>query len=331
MNEIPRLRAADPLRARPAHVGEGVWSELRAAIASDVSPPGPVLVARRGRRWVWPGAALAAGVVALGGGVAVAARQATTDDRPLSQNGVNCLGTWAGASTHIDGSNPDYVGGPALSADPVADCAVYRKQAGKPPIHDPVASRWNTYVYVAPRGQGPADAVPIRPSTPLDAGELELTQSLPDYVDGAYSRCLDAEGAQRFAHEELQRLRLSAWKVVVRHPASVAPPEGPCADVFADVDLRIVSISPEQRRSVVRDGFLDGALDAVREGLATGIARRCVSLGEARRIADSVLAPLGHHWPTTAVPDPAARCTRVDLDVGGDVQVTIHGPAVARP
>jgi hypothetical protein len=331
VNEITRLRAADPLRRSPAApVDPGVWDGLTAEVMS-AGAPDPVKPRRRRLRG-WPGAALAAGVLALGGGLAVAGRHGPPESTaPLGGDlDLTCLGTWSSPDTWTDG-NPDAAGGPTLTADPVADCAVYRAKAGLPPTRDPVAFRWNTYVYVAPRDQVPIGAVRIRPPGPADAAALELTQSIPDYVDGVTGRCLDAQQARRFAEDELKRLRLTGWKIVTLPSGSGASPEGRCSDADADPVERTVSIRPLSARDVAAEGFLDKNLGGLRTALVDGISRRCVGLDDARRVAEQALATLATHWPLTVLPDPAARCARVDLDIGGDVQVTVHAPAKARP
>ena len=37
-----------------------------------------------------------------------------------------------------------------------------------------------------------------------------------------------------------------------------------------------------------------------------------------------------HHWPTTVVADPKAKCASVDLMVGGSIQIWVYGPEAVK-
>jgi hypothetical protein len=56
-----------------------------------------------------------------------------------------------------------------------------------------------------------------------------------------------------------------------------------------------------------------------------------VSVDEARAVADEMLAAEEHHWPTSTVVDESADCARVDLAIGGSIQVTVYGPTAVSP
>lgn len=68
-----------------------------------------------------------------------------------------------------------------------------------------------------------------------------------------------------------------------------------------------------------------GPTAAVRDGLREGIATQCLDLDSAAAVAQDVLGQ-DHHWPLAAIEDPSASCTRVDMEVGGSVLVTLRGP-----
>ena len=103
------------------------------------------------------------------------------------------------------------------------------------------------------------------------------------------------------------------------------------ASVSLDPDgLRRVVVAndrddPEARR---RSGDIAGSVFTLRDALRNGIADKCVNLTDAAALATR---SLGHepHWPLTTIEDPTASCTRVDMVVGGSVQVTLRGPATA--
>ncbi|MFF5114711.1 hypothetical protein [Streptosporangium sp. NPDC000509] len=89
---------------------------------------------------------------------------------------------------------------------------------------------------------------------------------------------------------------------------------------------------PNRRRdlNMKNTGTVDPFVYELRDALRAGIASRCVGLDEAESLAKQALGTK-HHWPLTVMPDPAASCTRVDLEVGGSIQVTLRGPKVANP
>ena len=68
----------------------------------------------------------------------------------------------------------------------------------------------------------------------------------------------------------------------------------------------------------------------LRNALRTGISTKCVSLAEAKAVATTALGETDR-WPLTTIEDPTASCTRVDMIVGGSVQVTLRGPVTASP
>ena len=99
-----------------------------------------------------------------------------------------------------------------------------------------------------------------------------------------------------------------------------------CAYVTVDVGGRAVVVGG----TADSDGILEDPLVAgIVAALQAGITDRCVSLAEARAVADEALTAIDGPFPTTSVPDESVACARVDLFVGGNVQVTVHGPTAA--
>ncbi|WP_245885930.1 hypothetical protein [Xylanimonas oleitrophica] len=65
--------------------------------------------------------------------------------------------------------------------------------------------------------------------------------------------------------------------------------------------------------------------------LRTGITEQCLSLADARAVADGVLDELElEPFPTTSIVDEAAYCSRLDVMIGGNAQVTVYGPRAAK-
>ncbi|WP_345713191.1 hypothetical protein, partial [Kineococcus glutinatus] len=239
-------------------------------------------------------------------------------------DGLTCLTAWQGSSWAEDSS-----GGPSLTADPVADCQRYQELTGAEPIPDPVAFTYEGYLVVAPRSEVPADGEVLAAPTAEDAAAFELDASLQDHVDGVRSGCFSEDEAVSFAARELERQGLTGWTVAVvpaDNPGGDA--DLPCAVAHADPATRQAQVLPHRAGSV--DHGLDGDLAVLRDALRAGIAERCVGLPEAEALATAALGA-EHHWPLSAIPDPDAACTRVDLEIGGSVQVTLRGPEVPRP
>lgn len=95
-------------------------------------------------------------------------------------------------------------------------------------------------------------------------------------------------------------------------------------------DLRLVVVAndrddPEARR---RSDDIAGSAFTLRDALRKGIVDKCVNLTDAAALATSVLGD-EPHWPTTTIEDPTASCTRVDMVVGGSVQITLRCPVTA--
>jgi hypothetical protein len=63
--------------------------------------------------------------------------------------------------------------------------------------------------------------------------------------------------------------------------------------------------------------------------LRTKIADQCLDLSDAQEAVAAALQGQQHYQATSAQLDPDAACTRVDLNVGGSVQVFLHGPETA--
>ncbi|MEU8036294.1 hypothetical protein [Streptosporangium sp. NPDC049078] len=324
---LARLRAADPiLGADLSRTDRGALDDLREGIMlTDRGTP-----ARR-ERW---GTLSRGGVVAvmaallLGGGVAYATYQQIYT--PAGIGDVSCLTEWAGPEAEAR----DGISGPDLTGDPVADCRLYREQSGRPPIPDPVVFRFNENVYVAPRSQVPPSAIVMGPAAPRDTSVRELKSVLGDWVDGMNSRCFSETEAIEFAREQLSRLGLEGWRFKVIPPnPQPGDPGGPCSYAEPDGKNNTVDVYPNRQRdlNVKNTGTVDPFVYELRDALREGIASRCVGLDEAESLARQALGTTKYRWPLAVMPDPAASCTRVDLEVAGSIQITLRGPKVANP
>jgi len=204
----------------------------------------------------------------------------------------------------------------------------------------------NPNIFVAPRSQVPGNARLLLAPTQNDEALVELDASTHDFIDGLGSRCLAPGQALVFAQSELDRLALADWTVVSENRDDFAQillrdgeirQIGPCAQVKLDRDDRTVLVASDGGEDPERWESLDVAgndvaapVKALRDVLRTAITNRCVSLPTAQAMVTSALGDK-HHWPLAAIEDFAASCTRVDLVVGGSIQITVHGPTTTTP
>ncbi|MGV8967784.1 MAG: hypothetical protein ACOH2F_16080 [Cellulomonas sp.] len=278
-------------------------------------------------------------VALLGGGAAYAVHQLGYVGGGGAADGITCLTHWAG----INDGFADSTGGPPLTADSVADCQQYQALSGRPPIDDPVAFRVGAVdprIFVAPQDQVPAGATLLLAVTPRDEALFELDASAVDMIDGLGSRCLAGDEANVFAQAELDRLGLTDWTVTSGTPGTRPPPpangdpEGPwiCATAFGDPDHLTLVVTPNNRDDIeTHNGHgTDPFVFDLRDSLRTGITDKCVNLAEAKAVATTALGD-AHHWPLTAIEDTAASCTRVDMAVGGSIEITLRGPSTTTP
>lgn len=327
---LAQLRAVNPVtEAKISHADPQALAALREGITMtgrqmpQVTDP---------RRRIWRRGAISAvvAVALLGGGAAYA----TYQQRYVGgdADGIRCLANWADQPKDL----ADNGALPQLSGDVVADCQRYQSLGGRAPIADPVAFRFNgRQIYVAPRSQVPENATAFSKSTAMEAAQFELTASIDDMVDGPNARCLSTNAAVKLAQSELDRLGLRSWKVV-----SGASADRPCARVQLDPKpgtLVVVANAPddpearrteEARLTSMASTPAVKSLFELRDALRTGIADKCVNLTGAAALATRALRG-EPHWPLTTIEDPTASCTRVDMVVGGSIQVTLRGPAIA--
>lgn len=321
------LRAADPAGlADLARTDERAFTALREGITMTAREPGTT-TKRRGRRTLVAGGLA---VALLGGGAAYAARDSWstwTKEQVIAtykgggnDGGVSCLSTW------VDPQSPDAAkvtsGGPSMSADPIADCQRYQEMAGKPPIEDPVAFSHGGGTYVTPRKAAPPSAEPAPTVEPNADALMILRASLGDYVDGGNSRCFTKAEAEDFVKRELDRLGLAGLKVTMQ-PFEAGET---CAWMHYDPPTGVVMTGGSPDGTFVPGGRHGGITRQTADALRKGIAEQCVSLAEAEAVAVQAMGAQ-HHWPTSAVMDAKSKCTTVDLQVGGSMQVFLRGPS----
>jgi len=327
---MKQLRAADPVGRVDLDAVEPVafatlreeiimtGTQLDAAEAERTAAgAGPT---RAGRKRLGRRGAIAVGLAAVlaGGGVAYAAIQAFVAQDAA---GLSCMGTWDDSA--LEGQGID-AGGPWLTGDAVADCTTMLAEAGLPPVADPVVFEHDGWVYVTPADQAPDWIEPIDTAggPAADAAVIELRQSLGDRVDGGNGACRTVDEAVAWAQSELDRLGIEDWRIETQ---GTNDSSRPCSGLSAEETGKVVVAADADPDDLYGVPELDPTVAALRAAAAD----ECLTAEQMRAIVDEELGELGHHWPTTTVQDDAAECARVDMVVGGSVQVTVYGPGAA--
>jgi hypothetical protein len=316
---INALRSADPIRRTDlGRIDPAALTALRDAVPTAEGRP----TVRPVRRWVGRAAAVGGTLAVLVGGGAAYAGYHDWYNSSGGADGITCSLDYGPMGTTGDLTS----GGPSLTGDPIADCARYQEEAGLPPIEDPVAFRDPGYfpVVVTPRDLVPEGAELLGTATAEDLAVQALEASVYDLVDGPNSVCPDPTAAVVLAQGELDRLALADWTVVTEPTVGTAE----CASVGVDAEAQVLRVQAggmDTLETFVARGDMGAEALTLREALRAGIADTCVDLGTAEAVVVQALGSQ-HHWPTSAVEDPTAECTRVDMLVGGSIQVTLHGP-----
>lgn len=309
-----RLSAADPACGIDLPRPEATLRE--AIMRTDVDEGRAATGRRRRRRRVFLAGGVA--VALLGGGGAFAAYEnwyvSTGGADRVSTDGVLCTADWS-----TRGEEGGAVGGPFLTGDPVADCASYVELTGHPTIVDPVAFWSNYTVWVAPAAQVPDDAE-RQDDWSQEVAVRELDATLNDWVDGVRSTCTPVEEAVPTVEGVLAEFGFEDLRVRTQGGGS-----GECAEAYVDRQRGVVVVLGVEE-SLASGGWVrTGPVAEIRDGLSAGIAAQCLDLESAEAVARDVLGRQ-HHWPLAAIEDPSASCTRVDMEVGGSVLVTLRGP-----
>ncbi|MFT3875959.1 MAG: hypothetical protein QM708_06000 [Propioniciclava sp.] len=347
---LAALKLADPARRVDLDaVDDRAFETLRQAITMTPGTTPQTPRTKRGRRIV----AIAAATTVLGGGVAYATY--STMFAGGASDGLTCMAAFVDPDTLDRANNPTF-GGVKLTADPVADCVTYAREAGVATIKDPVAFRYKGFLVVAPADQVPQGAERLlipglgddAPASDAAAGDrVRLAQALDDLVDRP-AGCMTAEQARAFAAFALRETGLTGWTVDAEVEGS-----GECVWPLADGAqpvIRLRSDSAELERNVPEQpkatedpkyARIDAQSASMREALRTGISEGCLNLTDARKIAEvqaresdrvvrEVLGAAGAETPVIGERDDALACSTVDIKPGGAFTVVVRGPQTAK-
>jgi hypothetical protein len=214
---------------------------------------------------------------------------------------------------------------PAVSGDPVSDCAAqWKRESGSD------APRLVAY----DNGVGgitvlPADEKPPSGFTALHAGVsqnvamIQMQQWLDDHVAGLSSDCYDTPTAMQMTQQELERLGMAGW--------TVQPP--PSTDHGRCVGTGILDAATTTVSLRAMGGQLPASSDVERLAVELrSIAQDCAPLDTVARQVRSAASRLGlsedaHDYELTEVKDDSAPCTTIDENVGGTIFLILRGPS----
>lgn len=323
---MKQLQAADPVRRVDlGAVDQAAFAALREEItmtgtqldAAAAQREAAGLTPKGRRRRLGRRGAIAVGLttVLAGGGVAYAAIHSFVAQDTA---GVTCMTSWNDSA--LEGQHTD-AGGPWLTGDAIADCTTMLAEADLPPVENPVVFEHDGWVYVTPTDEAPDWIEPIDSAAgpEVNPAVIELRQSLGDRVDGGNGACRTVEEATTWAQSELDRLGLEGWTVETGGEPGA---DKDCARLFAEQDgtvFVVPDIAPDQ-------ALYQPEIDPIVGSFRGTFADECLTAEQAEAVVAEELAALDHTWPTTTVVDESAACARVDLVVGGSVQVTVYGP-----
>jgi hypothetical protein len=262
----------------------------------------PIVPTRPMKRWLVPGAAVAALATAAAG-------YALTRD--------------VGTTTEV--SCPDGIVD-AVTGDPVADCAsLWRQQNGTepPPLVAYDNQRGGIEVVLAD-AEVPGDWTPLDAGVTQDPRLIELDAALADYGDGLNAECYTPAAAQSLAEAALQRLGLTDWSVRIDPDRNGG--DGTCTIHVLDPDTKAVVLFGLETGTPPADTPFARLASSVQEE----IDDQCLTLQEAVDAVRRIASDLGIDETTGelivhSLPDASATCSRTDVNVGGRIEVTVRG------
>jgi hypothetical protein len=287
--------------------------------------PGPVLDrsdllsspnARRRPRW--PLVAVGA-VVLLGGASALAATQLGGGDTHIVN--LQCV-TPSGDTA-----------GQVRTGDPIADCAAIWKQESDLPVPPLKAYVFNNVTFYVQPANSPAPTDPrMRPltgHTQTDPALTELQSALADRLAGPESRCMTTDEARATIASTLTRVGLNDVPITLLNdhgkPRTADGATG-CADAALDTssehtEVALFSVPASLRDVPDRDSTFVNNLRAA----ATSCTTLNEAIGTVRRVA-ATSGVASDQLDIASRVDEAATCTRMYVEYGGEILVSLTGP-----
>jgi hypothetical protein len=238
----------------------------------------------------------------------------------------------AGIGCHLEADTVTVMN--PVSGDPVADCIAAAARAGQEVPDGLSAYQADGMIVVAPPSLAPGDGTPLPAGSVQDSDVIELAAALQDEVDSpaGAGQCGTGQEWATYARAEITRIGLDGWTVDGDTASS------DCAYVFPDAATRSVVIEarngvrPTHRaESLQPEAAHPNAQDLanLRDTLRTRISDDCVTLDQAEEIVRT--AARDNHFDAdegltvSRVADDDAQCARVDLALGGALDVRLYG------
>ncbi len=235
---------------------------------------------------------------------------------------------------------------PAVSGDPVADCAAELDRMGIE--HGPLAAYVNRFGGVAVYEIGedvPAVYRPLDEGFRQDVAIIELERALSDVTIGLEADCYSTDEAVPIIERELDRIGIE-WVIGIGLDANgrerIADGESSCAYAIpTPEESQVTLFSLDAPDSVVLAERGEPPWTAPSEQLHQRLADECLTLDEAAAIAEELFSPLAQEWladagtedqsessviPITKNVDAGAACTRATVTAGGTVFIDLRGP-----
>lgn len=214
----------------------------------------------------------------------------------------------------------------AVTGDPIADCAaLWERSTGQQAPTLVAYDNGSGGIEVLPADQRAPDGWSATgPGVVQDPVLLELEAALGDVADGLPADCRLLGEAEQIATAELARLGLDGWTVTSER--GEADGSATCTFFLLDAEARQVVLIPLEGGAIPADA----PPARFARDLADALDADCVTVGEAGELARNLAAEAGIDPVGLMVhelADAGASCTRVDVNVGGRVEVTLRGPS----
>ena len=226
---------------------------------------------------------------------------------------------------------------PAITGDPVADCAAQwrRDHGGEPP---PLVAYDNGHggITVVPADQTPpAGATPLPGRALQNVAIVQAQQALDDLIHGLNSGCFDNATAVEETTRILTRFGMGDWAVQPAPPSDVPAASGEQAPRERCVGTAIIDAA--NRTVLLR--ALGGPLPAQApyQRLAARLrvlSQECLPLDVMARRVRSIADDLGlsearKEYQLTEITEKDAPCTTIVETVGGTIFLILRGPAAS--
>jgi hypothetical protein len=241
-------------------------------------------------------------------------------------------GETAGIGCHLEADTMTVIS--PVTGDPVADCIAAAAQAGQEVPEGLVAYKADGVIVVAPPSLAPPEGRPLPAGSLQDTAVIELAAALQDEVDSpaGEDRCGTGQAWATYARAEIDRIGLEGWTVEGDTASS------DCAYAFPDASTRSVVIDAREDLGTSQGAGSSQAKAAhpnaqdlanLRDTLRTRISQGCVTLDQAEAIVR--IAVRDNHFyadeglNVSRVTDDDAQCSRIDLALGGALDVRLYG------